>query len=856
MMKKIIKLFLSTKRLKICLVVVLVLSNLFTGYPFKNIFPNSKIPTTVDALTTTYSYASCASSNNCDTSTDWWASADDVDQFLFDYDSTNRNAHTEASDANYTALSASDDSRYSSANPGSGDEIIMWFEMKVNESPETISQINFTFEGSTSLSANYAILVKDDTNPFEYNSSWTRVGDLFSIAANTETSVTRTLAGTDFSRFIDSNGIITWVVYEDVSAAVVSTDYVKMDVITHTVEQEGYRWRNDDGSETSATWLANQDTNISHAKGSNVRLRTILNDTASGNEDSTQYQLEYKLSTDSKYRPVQSVAGSLSYSDAGTPSGNDASFTAIVAPATVNPGDLLVIGIANKYPTTGPLTPYGWTAITNNQASGGAGSAGVDTGNVYSTIFVREAEGWEDNAAFILETAGGNSIEAQILRFTKGTGKEWDLAATTGTDTSQNTTWSVTASSNPGITAGDIVLTTVASNSDGASWSGEGITATGITIGADTERNETASTGGDDVELIMSTHTVASGTASAVPQMTATVDANVAGAVVFLRLRQVDAPVQLSASSNIAASGESTTAQLSVPTGSPAFTAGRIQDDENPTDAVDINDSQYTEMEWSMIATNEATDGETYQFRVTANGQILTTYTVTPEWTIGSALSFTQNKYRWYVDNDSANPVDAWSSFTGVNLAENTPITVIPSQYDPPQVGSAGQELRLRINLVVSGTLNSDSKYFKLQYRTGSDSDCSTGSWTDVNTGNAWIYASSSVSDGDNITEILSDTTSGKGEEYVKSRPSSLNHVSAADNDVIEYDFHVIGNAATNLTRYLFRVVESDSAGTGTTVLSGYTNCAALTTKPGPGDLMRHGNVFGGGLESGFTWAD
>lgn len=43
------------------------------------------------------------------------------------------------------------------------------------------------------------------------------------------------------------------------------------------VEQEGYRWRADDGEEASATWLAAQDTNIARAKTVNTRLRVILN---------------------------------------------------------------------------------------------------------------------------------------------------------------------------------------------------------------------------------------------------------------------------------------------------------------------------------------------------------------------------------------------------------------------------------------------------------------------------------------------------------------------------------------------------------------------------------------------------
>lgn len=58
-------------------------------------------------------------------------------------------------------------------------------------------------------------------------------------------------------------------------------------------EQEGYRFRADDGSETTASWLAAQDTPITRAAETNTRLR-ILVDTEDGDPPSTQFQLEYR----------------------------------------------------------------------------------------------------------------------------------------------------------------------------------------------------------------------------------------------------------------------------------------------------------------------------------------------------------------------------------------------------------------------------------------------------------------------------------------------------------------------------------------------------------------------------------
>ena len=60
-----------------------------------------------------------------------------------------------------------------------------------------------------------------------------------------------------------------------------------------TLEQEGFRFRSDNGSETTATWLATQDTNITQPKTTNTRLRFILNSV--NDRPSETYQLEYRL---------------------------------------------------------------------------------------------------------------------------------------------------------------------------------------------------------------------------------------------------------------------------------------------------------------------------------------------------------------------------------------------------------------------------------------------------------------------------------------------------------------------------------------------------------------------------------
>lgn len=62
--------------------------------------------------------------------------------------------------------------------------------------------------------------------------------------------------------------------------------------VAAVVDQEGFRFRNDDGNEAAATWAAAQDTNLARQVGVNTRLRVLLNTT--GDVDSTQYQLEFR----------------------------------------------------------------------------------------------------------------------------------------------------------------------------------------------------------------------------------------------------------------------------------------------------------------------------------------------------------------------------------------------------------------------------------------------------------------------------------------------------------------------------------------------------------------------------------
>jgi len=69
-----------------------------------------------------------------------------------------------------------------------------------------------------------------------------------------------------------------------------------------------------------------------------------------------------------------------------------------------------------------------------------------------------------------------------------------------------------------------------------------------------------------------------------------------------------------------------------------AFTTGRMWDDENGVDAIDLGNNGYTELEWSLAAQAPAVNTDFYEFRVYVAGVPLDTYTVTPKWTIGGLV--------------------------------------------------------------------------------------------------------------------------------------------------------------------------------------------------------------------------
>ncbi|KKQ54160.1 MAG: hypothetical protein US75_C0043G0003 [Candidatus Woesebacteria bacterium GW2011_GWC1_38_13] len=234
------------------------------------------------------------------------------------------------------------------------------------------------------------------------------------------------------------------------------------------------------------------------------------------------------------------------------------------------------------------------------------------------------------------------------------------------------------------------------------------------------------------------------------------------------------------------------------------------------------------------------------------DGIIIITYTPIIDPTI------TQNDWRMYVDNSALDPTDPWGS---PDLGENSPLTSIPYANDPID---PGDNIRIRITMVVGdAALSASLEGFILQY--GEGSSCSAiSSWTDVDAisgSGIWrYYDNASITDGTALSSTdpptagdLNIGVSDRAGRYVESDPTTTNPYAVAVGEDMEWDFNVQYNGNAEAHTYCFKIRRDTPAD-----LDGYnaSSYPQVDTRPGAGDLLRHGNFFTTGIERGIFWAD
>lgn len=209
---------------------------------------------------------------------------------------------------------------------------------------------------------------------------------------------------------------------------------------------------------------------------------------------------------------------------------------------TVSANNLIVMEVVSKYPGNDPSTPSGFTPLTNFRKSGGHGSAGVDTGDVTVSVYVKVATGSESGTETVTVT-GGNSVAARMSSYSIGAGNTWGMKCYGASMNTPSASWSVSFLT-VDLLSGDRVLASSGVNADTNSFSAEACSASGVTFGSAVERTDAANTSGDDMRIVLSEHgvtTASAGTYTVTYDMTgsgSSVDTP-AGATVLLVLREL-----------------------------------------------------------------------------------------------------------------------------------------------------------------------------------------------------------------------------------------------------------------------------------------------------------------------------
>jgi hypothetical protein len=202
---------------------------------------------------------------------------------------------------------------------------------------------------------------------------------------------------------------------------------------------------------------------------------------------------------------------------------------------------LVVTGRSNTA-NTEFAAPSDWTLI--GSLEGGTGTWGADTGTRRVAIFRKDTVTGSESGTITVTLSGStnNTMRASIVRVQPPSGLVITESIGTGADTTNDTSYSATSSSNLTFSAGDLMLVATAQNIDTGTLSSVSLTATDVTFGTLSSRSSTAVTSGNDHRHIIYTAPVNSvtGTPNVAPTWSYTISASGSGPTAFLRIRAVE----------------------------------------------------------------------------------------------------------------------------------------------------------------------------------------------------------------------------------------------------------------------------------------------------------------------------
>ncbi len=243
----------------------------------------------------------------------------------------------------------------------------------------------------------------------------------------------------------------------------------------------------------------------------------------------------------------------------------------VAYPASIAAGDMLVLLVSNKAPTSDefPVDPSGWTRCLQNFATLGSDGT-ADQGQVLGSLYYKQATGSESGSLSVTFTGTNqNSAAGVMARYTKSSGAYWIAAS--DSSTADGSGGSISASSESGnlaVSSGDMVIGGYGINTDNYTYGTHAFAETSVTFAAASERADSGTTNGTDCGLLLVDALATAGTGNAALTFTSTPSGSVASAPALsgalLRLREGTGIVYVDAGAG--ASG-STSLSLPYPTG-------------------------------------------------------------------------------------------------------------------------------------------------------------------------------------------------------------------------------------------------------------------------------------------------
>lgn len=202
-------------------------------------------------------------------------------------------------------------------------------------------------------------------------------------------------------------------------------------------------------------------------------------------------------------------------------------------------GDLMICIYGTKPYSDAPTINQNWTD-PGSPATDGTVGAGIDVGSMQARFFWKRHTGTETAPTVTNSTNNVSGVAIFLVKPTSGY-TLLDPVGSGGGDAGTDTSWSITAASNPEITAGDLLIAFGTFRSDGAApTSSHSITASGATIATPTvyPATDQSSTSGGDIATTACYAAVTSGTATAAPVFSVTLSAGHSGSGYIIRLRE------------------------------------------------------------------------------------------------------------------------------------------------------------------------------------------------------------------------------------------------------------------------------------------------------------------------------